>query len=212
MNIKHYTETWRSANVYFIIGEKTYMFEPALPPKKVKETPDILLATHAHYDHVNQVDIWRAAHDIPFYLSKEDAPLLKDKTANASELFCQPQTFKAPDYTFSSGDVLSFEDDVRFKVLLTPGHTQGSCCFLVEVREGDGFDPKAILTGDTIFADSIGRSDLKSGSADAMQDSLQRFVDWTRELPGDVAILPGHGGATTLEHLRRANPYIMDLV
>lgn len=211
MDIKHYPETWRSANVYFIIGEKTYMFDPALPPAKVEEIPDILIATHAHYDHINQVDAWREDKAIPFYISKEDAPLLKDKVANASELFCQPREYNDPEGTFTTGDVLSFEDDIRFKVLVTPGHTQGSACFLVEAKEGEDFVPKAILTGDTIFADSIGRMDLPSGSETAMQESLKHFVDWTKGLPEDLPVLPGHGPATTLQKLLLTNPYLVNV-
>ncbi len=211
MDIKHYPETWRSANVYLIIGEKTYLFDPALPPAKIAEEPDILIGTHAHFDHINQVDVWREEKGVPFYLSEADKPLLKDKVANASELFCQPREYADPEGTFDSGDVLSFEDDLRFKVLLTPGHTKGSACFIVEERDGDDFVPRAILTGDTVFADSIGRMDLPTGSENMMKESLKRFVDWTKDLPGDLPVLPGHGGATTLERLLLTNPYLMNL-
>ena len=99
-----------------------------------------------------------------------------------------------PDRVFDDGDVIEL-GSLKIKVLFTPGHTVGSCCFLVN---------DAIFSGDTLFAGSMGRTDLPTGSSRDMRESLQRLAD----LEGDDNVYPGHGPSTTLERERRYNPFL----
>jgi glyoxylase-like metal-dependent hydrolase (beta-lactamase superfamily II) len=82
----------------------------------------------------------------------------------------------------------------------TPGHTPGSCCFRVE---GEG----AVLSGDLVFAGTIGRSDFSNSDPEAMRGSLARFL----ELPDELLVLPGHGPRTTVQRERGANPFLQGL-
>ena len=88
---------------------------------------------------------------------------------------------------------------LNLTTLYTPGHTKGSSCYLVE-QNGE----KLLLSGDTLFARSIGRTDLTGGDEEAMTNSLYRLSS----LEGDMPVLPGHGPETTLERERSSNPFL----
>ena len=106
-----------------------------------------------------------------------------------------PLSFQA-DRLFQDGDTFSV-GQMHFTVLHTPGHTQGSVCYLVD---------HLLLSGDTLFAGSCGRVDFPTGNAAAMMASLRRLAN----LEGDYTVLPGHEGVTTLSRERRLNPYLND--
>lgn len=146
-------------------------------------TPEAVLLTHGHFDHVGAVLKIRERFPCPVYLSPLDLKLPPFLTlpVGATE-------------DMEEGDVLDLAG-VRFQVLSTPGHTEGSVCFLT-----DG----ALFAGDTLFEGSCGRVDLPGGSIPKMLVSLKRL----RELPFDGAVYPGHGEKTTLEAERRYNPYL----
>ncbi len=99
-----------------------------------------------------------------------------------------------PDIYVKEGDVIHL-GNTSFSVLETPGHTQGSCCYLTE---------EAIFTGDTLFFCSAGRTDFPTGSGTQLMASLKRLSG----LPGDYSVYPGHEGATTLQYERSYNPYM----
>ncbi|HEY6565995.1 MAG TPA: MBL fold metallo-hydrolase, partial [Actinomycetota bacterium] len=101
--------------------------------------------------------------------------------------------------TIADGDVLTFAG-FSIEVLHTPGHTPGHCCFRLD---GDA----VLLSGDLVFAGSIGRSDFANGDPTAMQTSLQRFLT----LPDEMPVLPGHGPDTTVGRERESNPFLREL-
>ena len=100
----------------------------------------------------------------------------------------------APDVFVKDGDVITV-GSISFSVLETPGHTQGSICFLAD---------KNIFSGDTLFLGSCGRTDLPTGDYQTILASLQKL----KNLAGDYVVYPGHGPATTLEYERKINPFM----
>lgn len=200
-------ETWRHGNGYVIHTEQGDIYiDPAYPIEKKLDEGDIalLLATHAHFDHIAEVDNWRDEYGAPFALCEADVPMLPDEEANASKLFCMPRKFNDPDRIIKDGDKLDF-GDVTLDVIQTPGHTTGSCCFIV--RQND--EPVAFISGDTVFADSVGRSDLPFGDSKQMAESIGMLKALFTELP-DIPLLPGHGGASTTKTVMERNPYFSD--
>ena len=142
-----------------------------------------ILLTHGHFDHGGDADRIRKLTGAPVYLHPADRTLPSWLTHGLTA-----------DRDLADGDELDF-DGLRFRVLLTPGHTPGSVCFLCG---------EILLAGDTLFAGSCGRTDLPGGSWKAMASSLRRLAG----LEGDYTVLPGHGETTTLEEEREGNPYI----
>ena len=149
---------------------------------------DGILLTHGHFDHITSIDTLRRAEpDLRVFIHEADAPMLTDAKKNAFALFFgQERVWQAADVLLRDGETVTVGNAV-FRVLHTPGHSPGSICLLCG-EEG------ALITGDTLFADNIGRCDLWEGSYGVMRKTLQAL----RALRGDLTIYPGHGGVNTL--------------
>lgn len=177
----------QSARVCALIdpGDEAAKIEAALQNENL--TLGLILLTHAHFDHTGAL---RALHkscpDVPIYISALDT----DEMLNMSHgnlVYTK---------TFLDGDEISCEG-LTFAAIATPGHTEGSSCFVC----GD-----VIFAGDTLFAGTCGRTDLPGGSHAQMLASLKRLSG----LPGDYRVLPGHGSASTLDRERKTNPYMRE--
>lgn len=159
--------------------------------------PRMILLTHGHHDHFGGVkQLLGRFPQIPVYIGAEDQELLADPLKSYAAI--RHRDLK--DFTIetaqslATGDVLAL-DELTIHTLHTPGHTRGGVVYLC----GD-----ALLTGDTLFLKDCGNCDLYGGSFQAMKDSLKRLA----QLPGDYAVYPGHGPATTLAFEREHNPYM----
>lgn len=173
--------------------------------------PVAVLLTHGHVDHVFSVTPVCGARDIPAYVHGEDLYRLVDPIATLDPVLIEmferqfgSHAVAEPDdvRTLDDGAVLSLAE-LRVTVDHAPGHTEGSVMFRVP---GDGAE--LCLSGDVLFAGSIGRTDLPGGDHAAMLRSLREKV---LPLPDEVVVLPGHGRSTTIGRERESNPYLLGL-
>lgn len=155
--------------------------------------PTHILLTHGHYDHIGAVEEVQEKYGCKIVAGKEELRVLTDPAINCSLYTGKPMSIQ-PDELVSEGDTITV-GDLSFRVMLTPGHTEGSLCFLIEDN---------IFSGDTLFQGSCGRTDLATGDWGSILRSLKRL----RDLPGDYTVFPGHGPATTLGIERVSNPYM----
>ncbi len=159
--------------------------------------PVAILLTHGHYDHMCAVHELKEHYHIPVYAAKAEEHLLMDSVENLSGSWQgMPYTVKA-DYSLEDREIVELAG-FSIQMLLTPGHTAGSCCYWLE-EEG------ICLSGDTLFYGSCGRTDLPTGSMSTMQKSLGKLL---RILPDETEIYPGHGEATDAAFEKTHNPYL----
>ncbi len=156
-----------------------------------------ILVTHAHFDHIYGVRELQDELGLPVWMNPDDVPML-DFGGVMAAAFDLP----APDTSFKFNPVRD-GDTVRvgkmaFKVIATPGHAPGSVCFLEESE-------KIMFTGDTLFAGTIGRTNLPLASYDSLIVSI---MDKLMGLDGDIRIFPGHGHDSTIGHERITNPFL----
>jgi hydroxyacylglutathione hydrolase len=159
-----------------------------------------VVATHAHFDHVLAAEAIRAATGAPFYLHLDDIELLQWLPASLELFLGIDKSPPVPevDGKLSDGDELKVGES-KLQVIHTPGHSEGSICLLApDSAEG------LLFSGDTLFAMSIGRTDLPGGDTQALVSSVHQ-----RLFPlGDLPVYPGHGPATTLDRERVGNPFV----
>ena len=155
-----------------------------------------ILLTHGHFDHIYGVDALRKATGCQVYGSGDEQLLLKDPDINSSVMVGRPVTVIL-DRKLKDGDELDIAG-IKLSVIATPGHTAGSVCYYVE-SEG------VLFAGDTMFQESVGRTDLPTGSSSQLIDSIN---DKIMCLPDETKVYPGHGDMTTVGHERKYNPFL----
>ena len=188
------------SNMYLAyVSNEVFIIDPSVSPDSLKEdisAISAILITHGHYDHIKYAEEWHQKFPkAPVYMSSEDSDLIGDPRANASFMDGILQPFDFP-YE-NPADTLVFAS-VSIKVIPTPGHTMGSVCYMFSE---DGTD--YLFTGDTVFAGSVGRTDMPGGS----YELLKRSVAVLSTFPAETRIFPGHGPESTIGDENRYNPF-----
>ena len=156
-----------------------------------------IIVTHAHIDHVGGALKLKRLTGAPIYLNENDLPLLKMMDTQAAWLGMRPPEIAPPDANLANGEVVGLTQ-YPAQVLHTPGHTPGSICLY--------FAPlKLLVAGDTLFAGSIGRTDLPGGNFYQIIDSINSQI---LTLPDETRVFPGHGQATMIGEERESNPFL----
>ncbi len=187
--------------------------------RELRLRPAAVLLTHGHVDHTYSVTPVCGAHGVAAHVHEDDRYRLRDPLSELApallaaleQQFGGSATWAEPDdvVTLRGGAHLSVAG-LELAVVHAPGHTEGSVMFALDDVPADAPDDVAatLLTGDVLFAGSIGRTDLAGGSHEAMQRSLSEKV---LPLPDETWVLPGHGPATTMAHERATNPFLRGL-
>jgi glyoxylase-like metal-dependent hydrolase (beta-lactamase superfamily II) len=156
-----------------------------------------IVITHAHIDHIGGAQKLKEATGAPVYMNPNDSALQKMLDMQAAMLGMRPVENVEVDTPAKDGDTL-LVGATEVHVMHTPGHTQGSICLWIPSE-------KKLVAGDTLFRDSIGRTDLPGGNG---RQILQSIHEKLLPLPGETTVLPGHGEATTIEREKRHNPFL----
>lgn len=189
-------------NCYFVKNKETgemFITDPADSPERIKEMADkmqarpvAVLLTHGHFDHILAANALREEYGLTIYACEEEKALLEDPALNLSggESVTADVWLKDLDVFEAAG--------IPVQMLHTPGHTKGSCCYYLKEEE-------LLLSGDTLFCESVGRTDLPTGSSREIVQSLHRLLE---SLPDEVEVYPGHASMTTISHEKRYNPFV----
>ena len=163
--------------------------------------PILLVNTHTHLDHLFGNAAVMLKYKIPLAFHEKDKPVFNAAPTAGAMYNMLFVTSPPPTFYLKEGQVLKLGND-QFKILLTPGHSPGSVCFYHD-------EQKILISGDVLFKQSVGRSDLPGGDYDTLMNSIK-----TELLPlhNEVVVYSGHGPETTIGEERKFNPFILDLV
>jgi hydroxyacylglutathione hydrolase len=161
-----------------------------------------ILLTHAHVDHISGVAAAKRRLPVPVYLHADDRPLYDNAVTQGAMFGLRVEAPPAVDVFYSQGQVITFgRYDVRPHH--TPGHCPGGVCLQIGEH---GIDGRQLFVGDTLFAGSIGRTDLPGGDYATLIDSIRRVLF---AFGDDAEVYPGHGPTTTIGKERRTNPFLV---
>ncbi len=192
--IYHDTDEAEKEVVFIDPGDKGKQICDALKQKGFRV--GAILLTHGHFDHIWGANALREASGAKIYAFEDEKAVCENASNNVSEAAGRAETVKA-DFYEKDGAVLEL-CGFKIRLIATPGHTQGSCCYYLE-------DEKVLFSGDTLFEASVGRTDFPTGSMSTLVRSIKEklFV-----LPEDVIVYPGHGSETCISDEERYNPFV----
>lgn len=205
LKINQYVVGPVQTNCYFAINEDTkelLVIDPGESPKQLAEkirqegcTPVAILLTHGHFDHATGAEELAAEFGIQIYAYETEKETLEDSNLNVSWMIGGQKVFHADVFVKDQQelDLAGF----HIRVLFTPGHTKGGCCYYFPYEE-------VLFSGDTLFCCSVGRSDLPGGSESQLVRSVREKL---LTLPERTTVYPGHNDVTTIENERMYNPY-----
>ena len=168
--------------------------------EEYKLVPKYIINTHGHIDHICAIDAVSAVYPVPLAIHPDDVPMYTNE--NMAQMFNRPAPLvkRKPDILLHEGDTISF-GTLTLEVLHTPGHTQGSLSLWIP-------EENKLIAGDTLFRDSIGRTDLPGGNTRQILSSIKTRLF---ELPDQTVVIPGHGPNTTIGREKKQNPFLQNL-
>jgi glyoxylase-like metal-dependent hydrolase (beta-lactamase superfamily II) len=206
MKIKHFVVGVVGTNCYLAVREDTkecLIIDPGDQGEMLAEkiraggfTPAAILLTHGHFDHIMGVEALRREFSIPVYVHEDDADMLHTPEKNCGDMIGRTVSLTA-DKTVRDGEKLNLAG-FEIQVLHTPGHTPGGVCYYFP-EEG------VVFSGDTLFCESVGRTDLPGGSMSELMRSVREKV---LSLPDLTVVYPGHGEPTKISTEKQYNPFL----
>ena len=193
-------------NCYFAINETTkemLVVDPGASAKRLAQEikdrgiqPVAILLTHGHFDHAGAAEELAELLNVKIYAHEAEKDTLENPQNNVSGMIGKYETYHADIYV-KDGEVLTLAG-FELKVLHTPGHTAGGCCYYIAKED-------VLFSGDTLFCQSVGRTDFPGGSMSQIVRSIREKL---LELPDYTKVYPGHMEATTIGQERQWNPYL----
>lgn len=191
-------------NVYLFFSassRKCFVIDPGAEAERIiagiekeKLLPQAVILTHGHADHVGAAAALLEAFHLPLWLHEADEKEMRSQVNREIAAMFGIELPPAASRLLAAGDILAL-GDASLKVIHSPGHSPGSILLF-----GQGL----LFTGDTLFKDDVGRTDLPGGDSLQLQDSLDKI----KKFPASTVILPGHGAASILEQELKSNPYL----
>ena len=205
MIIKQFVLGQLENNVYLVMDDKTkkavLIDATALSPeitetvKKLNAEVEYILLTHGHFDHIMGLSALKKALNTEAVIHKDDLTI-SDNLNEYTRLFNIPDSIP-PKYEIyiKDGDIIPV-GNMKIKVIHTPGHTEGGVCYLIDDK---------LFSGDTLFRESVGRTDLFGGNFKKLSDSIKNKLF---TLPDNITVYPGHGSQTTIGHEKKYNELV----
>jgi len=194
-------------NCFLVIEEvskECFITDPGDEPDRIMDFVNentlkvkYLVCTHTHFDHVGAVSDLKKDTGAKIVIHKDDLPIYESSQDHAAIWGFEIDPLPQPDVFVSDGDTIAI-GNLQFEILHTPGHSPGGICIY-----GEGF----VITGDTLFAGSVGRTDLPGGDIQKLKTSFKRLMS----LSDGVKVLPGHGPETTIGRERTDNFFASEM-
>lgn len=201
MEIKRLVLGYIGVNCYLVSTDKAALvIDPGYESEEAEQFLNrnshkerLILLTHAHFDHIGGAESLSQKTGVKIAAGEFDVPDIENGELNRM-MFAEIEPF-CVDMPLHAEEIVKV-GDLEIKVIFTPGHTKGGVCYLI-----DGI----LFSGDTLFFESIGRTDFPGGDFNLLTQSVKMLY---ADLPKNTSVLPGHGEETTIEHEKRCNPYI----
>ena len=183
-------------------NSKCIIIDPGAEERKIRKVlekhklvPECVINTHGHFDHIGCDD----AFGVPVYVHEEDKPLLEEPKLNMSGFFSLPYKVSSSIRVLRDKDRVKIQD-MELEVIHVPGHTRGGIALLVKKPESG-----ILITGDSLFCQGIGRTDLEGGDEGQLIRSIREKLT---SLPDETKVYPGHGPSSTIGQEKLSNPYL----
>ena len=203
LSIKSIVLSVCSTNCYILYDNETkegFIIDPAASPDKIIDlvtrlSIDVkaILLTHGHFDHIGGANVLKERYGVHIYGHEDEVDMARDAMINLSAHFDDANCVEI-DKPLRDGEEFQVAG-FKIKVIHTPGHTKGSCCYIVTDDEKD-----RLFSGDTIFYHSYGRTDLPTGSGATI---IRSILDKLLVLDGNMEVFPGHGDTTTIDEEKK---------
>ena len=189
-------------NCYFLQSEKAaIVIDPGYKRDSILDFLNqnegkerLILLTHGHFDHIGGADYLRQKTGVKIGIGALDVPALSDNTLNCADLFKRKLEPFSADYEYMDGDLIKV-GDIELKVIATPGHTVGGVSYLC----GD-----SLFSGDTLFKNSVGRTDFEDGNFEELENSVRKLYT----LPNETVVYSGHGESSSIGYEKKYNPFV----